>query len=410
MRTMRPAAWPTVALAAFIALTPRLHAQQMEQGDRYTPTLHFGTGLINVPVAWVSPSNGAIFVGTSGKEIPSAANESEMRFSSRWNTNIALQTDWVGRFSVGVAAYSQNIDWGFFGQALLLRDNQFGFLPGIAVGVRNVGPDQHQDRFLIGHDIALEGDEYGEIVPSRYEAFSTAPTFYAVATKDVILARRAGFPSASLGLTAGWGNGIFSEDGGLGDQYNAKGTIASGLFLGGRLLTHPTNETTIALLAENDGWDWNAGVSADWRGITLGFFGTELEEGSDRDPNGFLIYNYRKWNVSLAYSGNVFDIARGVLLRTRISDLAREQIRLRSEIAQRERRINGLQVALRQAQAGELANLQRRREELERSVQEEREAIRRAEERLRQIQEGQPAQPAPQPTPPPSAQNTPSAY
>ena len=408
MRTMRPGAWPTVALAAFIALTPRLHAQQVEQGDPYAPTLHFGTGLINVPVAWVAPRNGALFVGTSAKEIPSAADEGAMTFASKWNTNIAFQTDWLGRFSVGVSAYSQNIDWGLFGQALLLRDNQFGFLPGIAVGVRNVGPDKHQDRFLIGHDIALKGDEYGEIVPSRYEAFSTAPTFYAVATKDLILARRLGYPSVSLGLTAGWGNGIFSEDGGLGDQYNAKGTIADGLFLGGRLVTHPSNETTISLLAENDGWDWNAGVSADWRGITLGFFGTELEEGSERDPNSFLIYNYRKWNVSLGYSGNIFDIAHGVILRTRISDLTREQARLRAEIAQRERRISGLQVALRQAQAGELEALNQRRAELERQVQEERDAIRRAEERLRQIQEGQPAQPTP--TPPPAAQSSPSPY
>ena len=411
MRTMRPGAWPTVALAAFIALTPRLHAQQVEQGDPYSPTLQFGTGLINIPVAWVAPRNGALFVGTSGKELPSAENEAAMTFASRWNTNIAFQTDWLGRFSVGVAAYSQNIDWGLFGQALLLRDGALGFLPAVAVGVRNVGPDKHQDRFLIGHDIALQGDEYGEIVPTRYDDFSTAPTFYAVATKDFVLARRSGFPSVSFGLTGGWGNGIFSEDGGLGEQYNAKGTIADGVFLGTRVVTHPTDETTLSFLAENDGWDWNAGVSADWRGITLGFFGTELEEGSDRDPaNGFRIYNYRKWNVSLAYSGNIFDIARGVILRTRITDLTREQIRLRTEIAQRERRIQGLQVALRQAQAGELANLQRRREELERAVQEERDAIRRAEERLRQIQEGQTPTPQPQPAPPPSAQNSPSLH
>ena len=410
MRTMRPGVWPTVALAAFIALTPRLQAQQVEQADYYTPTLHFGTGLINVPVAWVAPRNGALFVGTSAKEIPSAANESEMNFATRWNTNIAIQTDWLGRFSVGVAAYSQNIDWGFFGRALLVRDGDLGFLPGVAVGVRNLGPDKHQDRCLIGHDIALLENEYGEIVPSRYEAFETAPSLYAVATKDFVLARRSGFPSVSFGLTGGWGTGIFQDDGGLGDAYNSKGTIAEGVFLGGRLVTHPTEETTLAFVAENDGWDWNAGVSGDWRGITLGLFATELEQDSERDPNGFLIYNYRKWNVSVAYSGNVFDIARGVILRTRITALAREQARLRTEIAQRQRRIDGLQVALREAQAGELADLARRRAELERQVQEERDAIRRAEERLRQIQEGQPATPSQPPTQPPAASNSPSLY
>ena len=37
MRTMRPGAWPTVALAAFIALTPRLHAQQVRKGSGVFP-------------------------------------------------------------------------------------------------------------------------------------------------------------------------------------------------------------------------------------------------------------------------------------------------------------------------------------------------------------------------------------
>jgi hypothetical protein len=166
------------------------------------------------------------------------------------------------------------------------------------------------------------------------------------------------------------------------------------------------------VLGENDGWDWNAGALFDWRGIMVGVYGTELEEGSTRDPNSFLIYNYRKWNASLGYRGNVFDIAHGVILRTRITDLTREQQRLRLEIALRERRIRGLEVALRKAQAGELADIARRRQEMERQVQEERDAIRRAEERLRQIQEGQqpPAQPTPPPAQQPPASSTPPSF
>jgi hypothetical protein len=42
-------------------------------------------------------------------------------------------------------------------------------------------------------------------------------------------------------------------------------------------------------------------------------------------------------------------------------------------------------VALRRAQAGELAEIARRRQELEQQIQEEREAIRRATERLEQL-------------------------
>ena len=149
----------------------------------------------------------------------------------------------------------------------------------------------------------------------------------------------------------------------------------------------------------------------DWRGITLGLYGTELEEDS-RDPAkcGLCrVYNYRKWNVSLGYAGNLIDISRGVILRTRVTELTREQYRLRAEIANRERRIRALEVALRRAQAGELADIARRREELERQIQEEREAIRSAEERLRNIEQQRPPTPTPPPASTPPNNATPSS-
>ena len=116
------------------------------------------------------------------------------------------------------------------------------------------------------------------------------------------------------------------------------------------------------------------------------------------------MYNYAKLNVSLGYSGNIIDISRGVLLRTRITDLEREQQRLRQEIAARERRIRGLEVTLREAQAGELREIARRRTELEQQIQQERDAIRRAMERLEQLERGQrpPTPPANPPANPPA--------
>ena len=65
-----------------------------------------------------------------------------------------------------------------------------------------------------------------------------------------------------------------------------------------------------------------------------------------------------------------------MILRTRITALAREEQRLRYEIRNRERRIQVLEVALRRAQAGELADIEKRRRELESEVSAEREAIR----------------------------------
>lgn len=398
MRTMRPsvACMAGVVMASLLTVQPTLAQESVAPmmappREAYPMTLYFGSGLINIPVAYVSSRMGDVNVQTTAKKIPYFANEAAHNFATRWNSNIAIETHWMGRFSVGASAYSQNPEYGFFGQALLLRDGQLPFLPGVALGVRNVGPYKNEERFLIGHDVRLDSARGGYVkeVPFYFRKFKTAPTFYAVATKDVAFTPLLPGRGVSGSFSIGWGNGLFSDDGGLGNVYNDRGTIAKGLFLGGRVVMHPSLNSTLSVMAENDGWDWNAGLLADWRGITLGVYGTELEEGNTRKLSSFNIYNYRKWNVTLGYQGNVFDIARGILLRTRITELTVEQQRLRYEIAARERRIRGLEVALNQARRGELETIARRRAEMERQLQEERDAIRRAEERLRQIQEGQ---------------------
>jgi uncharacterized coiled-coil protein SlyX len=420
MRTMRAgAAWIAAAVVASISGATSIGAQQ--GNDPYPATLHYGTGLINTPVAWVSPTSGDGWFNISGKRIQyyGAAKAS---FATQFNTNVALDTHWAGRFSLGVSAYSQNPEWGLFGQALLLRDNQVGFLPGLAVGVRNVGKYKHEERFLIGHDIRLNPTtgEYEEVVLN--ENFKTSPSFYGVATKEFSLSSvSARLPATMMSFSVGYGNGLFSDDGDLGDAYNDKGTIVDGLFLGSRFVTHPTLNSTLTVLAENDAWDWNAGVVFNYRGLSAGLYGTELEEGG-REKNAVHIYNYTKINFALGYSGNVFDVARGVILRTRITDLTREQQRLRMDIAERNRRIAGLEVTLRRAQAGELTDIARRRAELESQISEDREAIRRATERLTEIERSggrvpppttppptQPPPTQPPPTqPPPSAPSSPS--
>jgi hypothetical protein len=159
----------------------------------------------------------------------------------------------------------------------------------------------------------------------------------------------------------------------------------------------------VSLLAENNGWDWNAGIVGNWRGLSLGLYGTELEEGGKNPSKGplYTIYNYAKFNLSLGYSGNLHDIAHGTILRARIGELEQEQLRLRAQIAQRQHKIEELQVALQKAQGGELAEVAKRREQLDAQIQEEQEAIKRAEERLNQLQGETPAS-----TPPPSPSTT----
>ena len=400
MRTLRPSVVRMIAAVAVVGLAAPAGAQSREP---YAATLYHGSGLITIPVAWVAPRNADLRVSAAGKTIPWSPDKDAHNFASYVNTNLSAETHWLGRFTVGASYYSQNPDWGLFGRVLVLRDGDVPFLPALAVGVRNVGNCKTQDRFFAGCDVQLDSSgEYQRVEGDLYKNFNTRGSFYAAATKEFGTGAMIGAVPGGGSVTVGWGSGVFREDGGLGDIYNEKGTIARGLFLGGRLVTHPSLNTTLSFMAENDGWDWNAGIQGDWRGLTLGVYGSELEEGGERDPRT-LIYNYRKWNVSLGYSGNIIDISRGVILRTRISALAREEQRLRFEIQNRERRIQVLEVALRRAQAGELAEMDRRRRELEAEVSAEREAIRQANERLRQIEQGQrnPPPTTPSQNPPP---------
>lgn len=402
MRSSRPRVMRiTTALVATAMAAAMAMPAGAQSRDPYAATLYHGVGLIHIPVAWVAPRNGDLRLMAAGKTIPWAIDKDAHNFASYVNTNLSGEVHFLGRFTVGASYYSQNPDWGIFGQVALLRDGDVPGLPGLAIGVRNLGNCKSQDRFFAGCDVQLNDQgEYERVTPGFYEDFNTRGSIYGVLTKDFAIGPIIGALPGSAGLTLGYGNGVFSDDGGRGDAYNEKGTLAKGLFLGGRVVTHPSVNTTLSFMAENDAWDWNAGAQFDWRGINLGLYVTELEEGGERDPRT-LIYNYRKWNVGFGYSGNIIDISRGVILRTRITALAREEERLRLEIANRERRIRVLEVALRRAQAGELADIERRRRELEAEVSAEREAIRQANERLRQIEQNQRPSTPPSPTPPP---------
>ncbi len=283
--------------------------------------------------------------------------------------------------------YSNNPEWGFFGQGLLVKDGQFSsFMPAIAVGFRNLGPYDHEDRFLIGHDITVDtlGNTHG-FTPSYFNHFHTTPTLYAVATKSFNFSQL-----FSASLTLGGGDGLFSDDGGLGAAYDRHGQTVKGLFFGTQLQVHPNSVSNISLVAENDAWNYNAGVKGEWRGLGIGIFGTELEEGSQKRPSDFLIYNYAKVSFLVYYHANFRDVGRGVLLRSEITQLEHEQQELKTEMARRERRIHDLQVALGKLQGSALGDVERQRQELEAELKEEQDQIRRANERLQQLQGGKP--------------------
>ena len=69
MRIMRRGiATLTCALAATAVAAARVDAQQ---SDPYHATLYQGTGLVTIPVAWVSPTSFDAWFAISGKNLPS---------------------------------------------------------------------------------------------------------------------------------------------------------------------------------------------------------------------------------------------------------------------------------------------------------------------------------------------------
>jgi len=380
------------ALALILGGTAAAAAQDPIPAPRTMPsypvTLRYGTGLIDIPVAWVSPNSGEIWLGLSGTNIPACADPCGLSTSEKWNTNFTIETHWIKKFTLGFSLYSNNPEWGFYGQYLALTEDPASkWKPSVAIGFRNLGPYTHEERFLIGHDVLVDsGGGTTPTDPAWAKGFHTAPTFYATATKNWAVGRTGYF-----GATLGYGSGIFSDNGGLGKNYNDRGTIVKGLFLGGRYAFKPNESTTLDFMLENNGWDWNAGAVVDWRGLFAGLYVTEIEEGAKSPSHGslYLTYNYTKFSLAVGINTNVFIASKGSAMRARVSELQKQQAQLNAEISQREEKITVLEEQLRKAQAGELAETAKRREALDAQIQEEKEAIKKAEERLEQLQGGQ---------------------
>jgi hypothetical protein len=367
-------------------IAPPMSAAATAAAEWYPATLDFGPGLVTIPVAWVSPGSSDFWISYGGRHMD--APPSGVGTPSHLVGNVAIDTHWLQRFDVGLSLYNNNPEWGFFGQVLAVRDGQFvSFMPAIAFGARNVGPFPHEERFLIGTDVTIDSaGQTRQETPYYFKNFNTAPTLYGVATKTIPINTRL---LSSISLTVGGGDGLFSQDGGLGAAYDRSGTVARGLFFGLRTVTHPTENTLLSLVGENDGWDYNAGVVGAWRGLSAGFYIEELDKGGPVNAASLDLYNYRKWDIAFGYSGNLHDVINGHVLRTQISQLQREEQGLRTEISRRQKYIGQLQTRLAQLEQGEFQDVAKERQQLEQELQQERDAIQRASDRLKQLQGGQ---------------------
>lgn len=371
------------ALASALLLAPALAARAQDAPPSltgYTPTLTFGTGLINAPAAWVSPNHGDIWVSASARGF-NQGTLSPRPNGSIWDVTLTADAHLFGRLAVGGSLYgTNNQQVGAHASFLLYRQQrEVRWLPSVAVGVRNVGASARQDRYVSGVKRVVD------VLPAAQRPASGvidgSPTVYGVATREF------GGERASLGLTVGYGTGLFKNDGGMDSVYNKTGTLASGLFLGSRLAVPLSRSSTMSLIVENDAWDWNLGVVITTGPLTVGLMATEIEE-TKGIPDDEPLANWTKTNLMIGYTGSIPEIIRGSRQRAEAVELELEARRLRREVAQREVRMRELndQIARARLRADAEANAQRAA--LEKALEQEREAARRAADRLQRVKPG----------------------
>jgi len=399
---------PVVIAAAvgLAALVRPLAAQQT-----YPQTLYWGAGLIDIPVAWVAPLSGDFALNYSGKTFEKGDQTiTKINYNDQLNSQLTFSISVFGRVEAGVAFYSSNPEYGFFGQALVINEEDHRgrpggwFIPSIAFGVRGIGPYGQVDRFGIGYSL-LPPDpgspNYRHVADSIHQEFDVSPTVYGVGTKSFSLADiRSGWPDINLSISVGYGNGLFSDDGELGDAYAKNST--GGLFGGLKVDFTPTPNAVLSLMAENNAWDFNVGASLDWRGMRFGLYWTELGSGSAQAADNTseqraarAIYNYSKFAFALGLQSNIFALLKGDFLRARVTQLERQREVLLAEIQTRQQRIAALELEINRYEAQNLLELEQRRAAAEAELRAEREALQRLEERLRRIEErsGQPPPP-----------------
>ena len=352
MRTTRwKIALVSSALIGAHASAPALAAQDTEP-DTLTPaaadailypvTLEFGTGLMDIPVAWISPKSGDVWPRPPADEHRLAAS---------------VCTDQHLR-EVELELHDRDaLEAAFLRGALgLQQQSRVGFLRPVPRAHREGGQLEARGRGRLPE-------------PRSVHARGAAPDR---ARRDGRLARRntpyrsgllAGLPHGAHASTAWpprtgrWADRHLRRHARLRQrhlqrQWQPRSTITTtrarssrGSSSAGDTRFHPGENWTMNFMVENNGWDWNAGMVVDWRGIFLGFYGTELEEGSMTPAKGayYQVYNYTKFSLNIGFSTNVFLASQGTMLRSEVSDLQREQQQLNSEIAQHEKKIGSLE-------------------------------------------------------------------
>jgi hypothetical protein len=403
----------TLFAAAALVLSARAASGQTE----YPQTLYWGSGLVDIPVAWVSPLSGDFAINYSGKRFsPDPDKTGSINYNDKNNSQLTGSMSLFGRLDLGIAAYTANPEEGFFGRGVVIREEDFAesgtfarlLIPSVAVGIRNVGPYDKIDRFGIGYKLVPPSGtnpNAEHVADSLHKDFQTSNSTYAVATKNISLAQiRANWPDVTFGITAGYGTGLFKNHGSLAVAQYAKHSTG-GLFYGVKTDFSAGPNLLLTLMAENNAWDYNVGANLSYRGVRVGIYETEVGAGSANVTTGnpaSTFYNYSKFAYTIGWQSNIFALLRGDFLQNRAATLERQRQGLLAEITQRQQRIAALELEINRYEAQNLLELEQRRAQAEAELRAEREALRRLEERLNRVERQTPGATTPPSTTPPS--------
>jgi hypothetical protein len=196
----------------------------------------------------------------------------------------------------------------------------------------------------------------------------------------------------NVSVSLGYGDGLFSNDGGLGDQYSHQAT--GGLFGGVKVDFYPNPSSVLSVMLENNAWEWNIGGSYNWRGLRIGLYWMNLAPGAQDTGAYAALYNYSKFAMSLSWQSNVLGIVQGDFLKQQQEQLTKQVALLNQEIAARQQRIAALELEIQRYEAQNLLELEQRRASAEQALRQEKEALRQLEERLQKLEQNAPP-PAP---------------
>ena len=391
------------ALLAFLALgggASPLAAQQS-----YPQTLYWGAGLIDIPVAWIAPVSGDFALSVSGQTFNSAQASPQLAALNGLNTNGALSFSFWGRVELGFSIYSDNPEWGLFANGLVLNEEDYRaksgadhWVPSIALGVRNVGPYTHVDRYTIGYELfpgPAGGPQVQHEPDSLHQNFKTAMTLYGVVTKSFQLREiKNSWGRTNLSVSLGFGNGLFSDNGGLGKAYSNQAT--GGIFGGLKVDTYPNANSTLSFMVEQNAWQWNIGAAYDWRGLRLGLYWMNLFPGAADTGAAAQLYNYSKFAFAISWSSNVLGVVQGDFLEKQETQLTRQVEMLQKEIGVRQQKIAALQLEIQRYEAQNLLELEQRRASAEQALRAEKEALKQLEDRLQKLEQNAPPSKPPQ--------------